>query len=165
MSRLASICGIAPDACPDGVGTTRAASRGAFEKTGATASLSITPSPVAFGNVNVGSTGAVTATVSNVGSASATLSNPYFTITPSVFTNANSGLGGQCANGTVLAAAASCTVLVRFTPVSNVLSSGTLNINGTVSTSVSLSGTGTNAISIPSVPTNLVAIVNGTTVN
>jgi hypothetical protein len=137
---------------------------GAIQSTGTTAPLlSFSPSPAAFGNQNTGTTGTKTITVSNVGTATETYSS--IAISPSVFTNGNTGLSGQCAASGTIAVSTSCTVLAKFTPTAVTSYSGTLSVTGTVNGSDILTGAGTNAISIPSVPTGLTAAVSGSTIN
>jgi len=137
---------------------------GAFQFGGATAPvLSFSPSPAAFGNQNIGTTGSLSITVSNVGTATETYSS--FSLSPSVFTNGNTGLGGQCPASGTIGVSASCTVLAKFTPAVVTNYSGTLSFVGTVNGSDVLTGSGTNAISIPSVPTGLTTAVSGSTVN
>jgi hypothetical protein len=98
--------------------------------------VSANPGSLAFGNVAVGSTTAAkTVTVSNPGTTAATLSS--ITVSgPYAQTNSCGG---------TLAAGASCTVSVTFTPTAGGLQTGTLAIaNSTTSTPVgtTLSGTG-----------------------
>ncbi len=105
---------------------------------GGSAVISVSPSTVAFGSVPVGTTSAAHAvTISNTGTASGPIS---------VSTAAPFVQSGTC--GGTLAAGASCTANVTFTPVANGAASGELTVTGSVS--VSLSGTGTGAA-----PTNL----------
>lgn len=112
---------------------------------GGTPVVSITPSPVAFGNQTQNtSSAAATVTVTNSGTANLVLSASFLT-----FSGANSldwtRSGGTCANNATIAAGANCTVLVVFRPVTVGAETGTLTINGNASGSVSLTGTGTAA--------------------
>lgn len=80
------------------------------------------------------------------GSGSLTLGTPYFTITGTNAADWSNTATGTCANGTVLAAGASCTVILKFTPTASAGTAETasLNIsdNGTTSTqTLSLNGT------------------------
>ena len=118
---------------------------GAYEFTGAAAPLlSFSPSPAAFGNQLVASTsGPLTITVSNIGTASQILSTPFFTIggtNPTNFANAGTG---TCVNGGTIPASASCTIKLTFTPSTTGARSATLTINGTVFGTDALTGTGT----------------------
>lgn len=108
--------------------------------------LSASPSPVNFGTVQQSTSSAVnTVTVTNTGNSPATLSTPYFTITTGNASDfANNGTG-TCANGGTLAAGASCTINLVFTPSTTSAETTTLTINaaGGVSTTDTLNGTGT----------------------
>ena len=103
---------------------------------GGSATLSASPSSVAFGNENTGSTSAAqTVTISNTGTASASISG--------VSASAPFGETNTC--GSTLAAGASCTAAVTFAPTAAGASSGDLTVssNATNSTlSVALTGTG-----------------------
>jgi len=108
---------------------------------GATPVVSLSPSPVAFGNVTQGtSSSPVTVTVTNSGTATLTLSAPFFTIS-----GANAGdfaqSGGTCVNGGSVAAGANCTLLLTFNPTGVGSESATLAINGNAAGTVSLTGT------------------------
>jgi hypothetical protein len=101
--------------------------------------VSASPGSLAFGNVAVGTTTAAqTVTVSNPGTSAATLTSISV-----------SGPYAQTNNcGTSLAAGASCTVSVTFTPTAGGAQSGTLAIaNSTTATPVgtTLTGTGVTA--------------------
>ncbi len=116
--------------------------------TGTVAVLTITPSgTLGFDATNVGQTDDLTVTLSNTGTGVATLGTlstgalglaaPFSYVT-----------GGTCASGGTLAASASCTLILRFTPTSGVVSTDTLEVsynNGAVQTSASrgVSGQGT----------------------
>ena len=111
-----------------------------------TPSLSFSPSPAAFGNQRVATSGPLTVTVSNVGTASELLSTPYFTITgPNAAAFANAGTGTCTAGGTI-AVSGSCTVNLTFTPSVTGAMSAVLTINGTVNATDSLTGTGVTPI-------------------
>src|SRR5262249_7398320 len=119
-----------------------------------------TPNPIAFPNQNVGtSSGNLSVTISNTGTATETYSS--IAVSPSVFTNANTGLPGQCAASGTILASGSCIVLLRFAPTAAIAYSGSLTITGTVNASFAVTGTGTNAVSIPNPPTGLTATASG----
>jgi hypothetical protein len=108
--------------------------------TGPTSSpLTASPSSVSFGSETVGSTSsAQSVTVSNPGSAAVSMASVGVT---GPFSETN-----NC--GTSLAAGASCTVSVQFTPTASGSASGTLSVNSSAPGSpltVALSGTGTAA--------------------
>jgi hypothetical protein len=100
------------------------------------ATLAASPTSLSFGNENTGSTSAAqTVTISNTGSAAATLS--------AVSASAPFGQTNTC--GSTLAAGASCTASVTFAPTAAGSDSGNLTVssNATNSTlSVALTGTG-----------------------
>jgi hypothetical protein len=106
---------------------------------GGSSSLSASPSSVSFGNENVGSTSsAQTVTVTNSGSAAASVSSVSVT---GPFSQANT-----C--GSSIAAGASCTVSVQFSPTASGTASGTLSVASSAPGSpltVALSGTGTSS--------------------
>ena len=113
--------------------------------TGATPVIAISPSPGAFGNQRVNTTsGPLTVTVSNTGTASEILATPFFTLTG---TNASdfARSGGTCANAGTIAASSSCTILLTFTPAAIGARTASLNIAGTVNALASITGTGTQA--------------------
>jgi hypothetical protein len=98
--------------------------------------LGFAPASLAFGSVNVGSTsGAQSATLTNSGTATATISSI-----------AKAGDFAQSNNcGASLAVNASCTVTVTFSPTTSGNRSGTVTINSNAMgspTTLSLSGTG-----------------------
>jgi hypothetical protein len=122
--------------------------------TGTLPVIGLAPSPAAFGNQNVGSPSSpLTVTVSNTGTATQTLSTPFFTIT-----GANAGdfarSGGTCANAGSIATSASCTIILTFTPAATGSRSATLTIQGTVNATDSLTGTGI-ASAVTLAPTNI----------
>ena len=115
---------------------------------GASASLTASPTSLSFGNETVGSTStAQSVTVTNTGSAAAAISA----------VTAGSGFAETNTCGTSLAAGGTCTVSVTFTPTATGAASANLTVssNATNSTlTVALSGTGTGTGSGPT-PTNL----------
>lgn len=122
----------------------------------ATPIVNFSPNPVPFGTVNVGSPSSpITATITNVGSATETYTNL-------AVTTQWARSGGTCTvpSGT-LAAAASCTYISIFTPTSQGPQTGTLTMTGTVTSAVQLTGSGQTTISIPSTPTGLGTSVSG----
>jgi hypothetical protein len=106
---------------------------------GGSATLTASPTSLSFGNQAVGSTSAAqTVTVTNTGSAAASVS--------SVAAGAPFAQTNTC--GTSIAAGASCTVSVTFTPTTASTASGNLTVtsNATNPTlTVALSGTGTTS--------------------
>ena len=103
--------------------------------------LSVTPSPLAFGNYPTGTTRALNLTLTNSGSVGAT------GIAIAVGAAPFSRTGGTC--GTTLAAATSCTITVTFAPTAAVASTGTATITANVAVTgapVTLTGTGIAAI-------------------
>jgi len=103
--------------------------------------LAISGGPLAFGNVVAGTTSAAqTLTLQNYGGAGATA---IAVVVTAPFARA----GGTC--GTTLAAGATCTINVTFTPASAVASTGTATVTASVvveGSPVTLSGTGINRI-------------------
>jgi photosystem II stability/assembly factor-like uncharacterized protein len=117
--------------------------------TGTSAIIALTPSPAPFGNQQQNTTGAaVTITVNNTGTASATLA----ALNPVTFTGANPGdfataAGTTCvANFLLVANTGSCIINVTFTPAATGARTATLNLAddvlGSPQTDV-LNGTGT----------------------
>jgi hypothetical protein len=106
--------------------------------------LTVTPNPVAFGSQNTGTTSAsaATVTVTNPGTSSAILgSSTFFTFTgtnPLEFPKT----GGTCTLGQTLAPAATCTVLLKFSPAAAGARSARLNILGSATGFTDLTGTG-----------------------
>jgi hypothetical protein len=108
--------------------------------------ISVNPTTVSFGTVAVGANADQTITVSNTGNATLTLGTIG---TPNAPFTRN---GGTCTNNQTLAAGASCTVIMRYTPAGTTTSNGGFNIasddpeigtgNGQNNVAVSLSGTG-----------------------
>jgi hypothetical protein len=103
--------------------------------------LSVTPTSLAFGNAVIGSTTAAkTLTLSNTGGAGAT---GIAVAVSAPFARPAGAAGGTCTAS--LAANATCTINVVFTPTSVVASTGTVTITASVAVTgspVSLSGTG-----------------------
>jgi hypothetical protein len=102
------------------------------------APLTVSPSALNFGSVNVGASGPQTVTVNNPSGAPVTLGS----ITA---TGDYSASGGSCAAGGTLAAGASCTVVVTFAPTATGTRTGTLNIASSATAlplTVALSGVG-----------------------
>jgi glucuronoarabinoxylan endo-1,4-beta-xylanase len=116
---------------------------------GATPTLSISPTSMNFGNVNVGFNGtAQTATVTNTGTASATLSSACCSISGlnalDFFTS-----GGTCTNNLVIAVGGTCTIGANVTPSQNGAESAQLNIfSNAPSVSTSLAATGIGGVSV-----------------
>ncbi|WP_329177509.1 choice-of-anchor D domain-containing protein [Streptomyces sp. NBC_01477] len=110
------------------------------------ATLAVTPSSLTFAAQAPGTTsGAQNVTVTNTGTAAASIS--------SVAASGDFAQTNTC--GSSLAANASCTVAVKFTPTASGTRTGTLTINSNASnnpTTVALTGTGTGTVS-----TNLAA--------
>jgi hypothetical protein len=120
---------------------------GAVEFSGpAAAVLVVTGGPLAFGNVPTGTTSATrTLTLQNTGTAGATGITLVFS-SPS-FTRPAGGAGGSC--GATLAAGASCTITVVFSPTATGSVNATLALTANVAVNgspVSLSGTGIAAV-------------------
>ncbi|MFJ5612681.1 choice-of-anchor D domain-containing protein [Streptomyces sp. NPDC093221] len=110
------------------------------------ATLSVTPTSLTFASQAPGTTsGAQSVTVTNTGTAAASIS--------SVTASGDFSQTNTC--GTSLAANASCSVAVKFTPTASGTRTGTLTISGNASnspTTVALTGTGSGTVS-----TNLAA--------
>jgi hypothetical protein len=105
-------------------------------------SLSIAPNPISFGNQNVATTSAgLTVTITNSGTATETMLNPFFTLD-----GANAAdyarSGGTCTNGGTIATSASCTIILTFTPAVAGARTAVLNIQGNANASANISGTG-----------------------
>lgn len=114
---------------------------GAFLFAGGSPVVSITPSPIAYVNILVGTPSIAIVTVSNPGSATLTLASPYFAISG---TNATdfSVSGGTCANGGTVLVGGSCTVQLTFMPLAGGSRSATIAINGNATSTDSISGFG-----------------------
>ncbi|ACU72201.1 coagulation factor 5/8 type domain protein [Catenulispora acidiphila DSM 44928] len=121
--------------------------------------LTANPSNVSFGSVAVGSTSsAQTVTVSNPGGTAAAIS--------SISTSAPFSQTNTC--GTSLAAGASCTVKVTFTPTTASSANGTLSVASNAPGSpltVALSGTGTSTGGNTNLALNKPTTASGTTQN
>lgn len=125
-----------------------------FDGTGVAAAapnIGATPTSLAFGNVNVGTTApAQTITVANTGTAAAT--NMSYPAAPPKFTR-----GGTC-SGATLNAGSSCTVTFTYAPTAPLADNPTYTITGGGATiPISLSGTGVAAAaaSLSASPTSL----------
>ena len=120
--------------------------------------LSVTPTSLAFGSVVTGTTSAAqTLTLTNSGGLGAT----GITV---VVTAPFSRSGGTC--GTTLAAGATCTINVVFSPTALVTSNGTATITANVAVTyspVALSGTGATPIRTATVTPNPLAFGNWAT--
>ena len=137
---------------PDPVNTTHF-DVGAVEYQGAVSAviLVVTPSSLAFGNVVLGTTAAAqTLTLRNDGVATATgIAVGAF---PAGFSRPGGAAGGTC--GVTLAANATCTINVVFSPTSAQIYGGTVSITAGASVNgspISLSGTGIPAVRTASV--------------
>jgi hypothetical protein len=134
-----------------------------FVPNGTVAVLSVSPSSLAFGNQVTGTaSGSQTLTLSNNGGVGATAIAVAFASTPpggtsTIFSRPAGGAGGTCT--TTLAAGASCTITVVFTPTAATLYTGTATISASVlvaNSPVALSGTGVALVQAASVtPTSL----------
>jgi len=113
--------------------------------TGAGSQFTLAPSPVKFGTVNRGKTGASTISIKNSGTIAFRLSSAAVTGAPAgVFTVLNNGTG--CI-GTTLAAGKSCNITVNFAPAAAASYTGVLDVVGDSTSlpakvSASLTGTG-----------------------
>ena len=101
--------------------------------------LTVAPSPLAFGSVTLGGSAIASATLANVGLSPITLVTP-FTITDAAASQYSVGLPGT----TSLAAGASTTVSVTFSPTLTGAQSATLHVSDTAgdNAAATLSGTG-----------------------
>lgn len=103
----------------------------------------VSPASADFGSVVVGATATRTFTVSNAGASALNLS------ALSLIGNGFAAAGGTCAVGTPVAAGASCTVVVAFSPTTTGSLSGTLTVGHGGSGSpleATLSGNGISAV-------------------
>lgn len=116
--------------------------------TGVQASLSISPTTIAFGSQPVGgATAAQTTTLTNVGGTSLTLTS--FSITGSNSTEFLLASGGTCVPGTPIGVGNSCTIRALFQPISIGSKSASITIVDNAPGSphmVALTGTGTSVI-------------------
>jgi hypothetical protein len=108
--------------------------------TGTIPVANLTPSSLSFGNQNVGTTSAPqTATLSNTGSGPLTIN--------SITTSGDYAQSNNC--GTILAAGATCSINVSFTPTTTGSRSGSLSVSDAAAGSphtASLNGTGTTPV-------------------
>lgn len=109
-------------------------------------SFSMNPSPVPFGQVDVTSSETQTVTVRNTGGTSATQLSASLTGADA----ASFTVGTDSCSGSNLAAAATCTIRVAFSPTTVGSKTATLGVTSTngASSSVTLSGTGEGTISV-----------------
>jgi hypothetical protein len=109
--------------------------------TTAAAIANVTPTSLAFGNVITGTTATAQAiTLHNTGTAAL---NTIAVVVTAPFSRPTGVAGGTC--GTTLAAAATCTIDVVFSPTAAGAATGTATVTGSVTVSgspVSLTGTG-----------------------
>ena len=104
--------------------------------TGITPPPTLSPTSLTFGSQNVGTTSAAqTVTLNNPGAAAQPVSISFST---TEFAQPSGAAGGSCGNS--VAAGASCTINVTFTPAATGLRTATLTVAGVGN--VSLSGTG-----------------------
>jgi hypothetical protein len=126
-------------------------------------SVSLSPSSESFGSINLGSSSLpVTFTLTNNSSTTATSIAPS-TVHNTVYVVTNSGAGSCAAAGGSLAASASCTFTVMFTPAVAGLITDTLSVSygggdGAGPQTSALSGTGASRSSSVAPPTNLHAV-------
>ena len=146
-----------------------------------TDSFTVTPSPIAVGNVAVGSSGAVVATVTNTSSSAQTAPTLSITGTDAAQFSLTSSPHlslPACASLTTLDAGAACATLVEFSPTTGGSKSASLVVTGGgggVGATVPLTGTGTTspttftaspnpitfaAIVVGSSATNVVTVTN-----
>ena len=130
------------------------------QATGTGTEVKTSASSIAFGSISYGTTLTKDLTISNIGTASFTLSEA---ITPSGSGFEISSTGKTCTSS--LAAGASCTLPVEFAPTAVGAASGTLTLttNGGSSPAISLTGTATTDVSAPPNPLDFATISHGTT--
>ncbi len=119
-----------------------------------TTAVQLTPASLTFASQNVGTTSpAQTATLRNIGGS---------TMTFSAAITANFIRAGGSTCGTTLAAAATCTINVRFRPTTTGVLTGTLTVTSALAGSgvVALKGTGNGAVAAVSPATSSVAPYN-----
>src|SRR5208283_1388041 len=104
----------------------------------------ITPSPLAFNGVNLGSNATLTATVTDSGSTNLILGTPYYSITGSNAADFAVTGSPTCSNGGAVTPANSCTIPIKFTPSVASAETASLNIMGNATGSVTMTGTGLN---------------------
>jgi uncharacterized repeat protein (TIGR01451 family) len=105
--------------------------------TGIAGVLTATPSTLAFGNVNVGSTGSEVITLSNTGSDSLTINTIGTLAAP------YSVASTTCTLPQTLAVGASCTVTVEFSPTTHGAANATLTVTPAIGAALNISITGT----------------------
>ena len=120
-----------------------------FQDTAA-ATFALSPSPLSFGNVTVGSSGGAVLTLTNTGSTSTAAPMVNFSGTDAALFSVVPVSGADCTAGsTTLAAGAACNMHVYFLPTSTGTKSATLNLGsiglGTPLGSVALTGVGVAA--------------------
>ncbi|MGO9085491.1 MAG: choice-of-anchor D domain-containing protein [Terriglobales bacterium] len=133
------------------------------QATGTGTEVELSTTSIAFGSISYGTTLTKNLTITNVGTASFTLSEA---ITPSGSGFEISSTGNTCT--TSLAAGKNCTLPVEFAPTAVGAASGTLTLttNGGSSPAITLGGTATSDVSTtPAPPTALAfgTITHGTT--
>jgi hypothetical protein len=161
INRIPATAGIFYTAAPttDFYGNARktsgdpAVDAGAVEFRAGTAQLSVAGGPLAFGSVVVGqSSAAQTLTVSNADASSGGTSVAGINVAVAApFTRPAAAAGGTCAAASALAAGASCTINVVFSPTAAGAANGSVTIAGAGGEAVgnapvSLSGTGVAAV-------------------
>jgi hypothetical protein len=109
---------------------------------GTSGTVSISPSPLQFGSVNVGASSTLTATLKNGSSTAITINPPTITGMTADFSNTS-----NCPSS--LGATLSCTINVTFKPTTTGLRTATLTVSGSSPQTVSLSGTGGSTGSNP----------------
>jgi len=131
------------------------------QATGTSTEVKTSAPSIAFGSISYGTTLTKDLTISNIGTASFTLSEA---ITPSGSGFEISSTGNTCTSS--LAAGASCTLPVEFAPTAVGAAPAatlTLTTNGGSNPAISLSGTATTDVSATPNPLNFTTITHGTT--
>jgi hypothetical protein len=121
-----------------------------------TTAVQLTPASMTFASQNVNTNSPFqTATLRNIGGSTMTFS-------AAITANFNRGGGGGGTCGTTLAAAATCTINVRFRPTTTGVLTGTLTVTSALAGSgvVALSGTGNGAVAAVSPATTAAAPFN-----
>lgn len=116
---------------------------------GIAAAMSVNPTSISFGSIQLGSTsGNLSFSISNTGTANLILSNPYFTLggsNPADFLS----IAGGCTPGGSVSPGSACSSTWKFKPSIAGAESATVNFNGNASAGpFTMSGTGLN----PAVP-------------
>jgi hypothetical protein len=139
--------------CPAQPAQTRSSAQwnsGAYEFGGGGAgspTVSLSPSPVTFGNVNIGSSLTFPGpNLTNAGNANLVLNNPYFSVTGTNAADFAVVGGGTCSNGGTVTPGNSCSIATKFTPTVNGSETATLNISGNAVGSVSMTGSGVASV-------------------